>query len=106
MIAPSTVLIQTPTVVVDKNAQDHCIESIANKFVSYLHTPDAQAVFQSIGYQRPIDPAKAAAGNGTEYPPIKDLFTTDDIGGWTKLATDIVFGPNGAFTTAFKAAHS
>jgi len=106
VIPPSTVLIQTPTVVVDKNAQDHCIESIANKFVSYLHTPDAQAVFQSIGYQRPIDPAKAAAGNGTEYPPIKDLFTTDDIGGWTKLATDIVFGPNGAFTTAFKAAHS
>ena len=104
VIPPSTVSIQTPTVVVDKNAEEHCVEPIANAFVKYLQTPDAQAVFQSVGYQRPIDVAQAKKGNGTEYPPIPDLFTTDDLGGWDKLVSDTVFGPNGAFTQAYKAA--
>jgi len=104
VIPPSTVSIETPTVVVDKNAADHCVEDLANQFVKYLHTPDAQEVFQTIGYQRPIDVAKAAKGNGSDYPPIKDLFTTDDVGGWEELASKTVFGPDGAFTKAFKAA--
>ena len=100
MIPPSTVSIQTPTVVVDKNAEKHCVEPIAAAFVKYLHTPDAQDVFQSVGYQRPIDVAAAKKGNGSEYPPVPDLFTTDDLGGWDKLTSDTVFGPNGAFTKA------
>jgi sulfate/thiosulfate transport system substrate-binding protein len=104
VIPPSTVSIQTPTVVVDKNAQKHCIEPIANAFVKYLHTPDAQDVFASVGYQRSIDVAKAQQGDGGQYPAIADLFTTDDLGGWDKLATDTVFGPSGAFTKAFSAA--
>jgi sulfate/thiosulfate transport system substrate-binding protein len=104
IIPPSTVSIQTPTVVVDKNAEKHCVEPIANAFVKYLHTPDAQAVFQSVGYQRPIDVATAKKGSGSEYPAIPDLFTTDDLGGWNKLVSDTVFGSNGAFTKAFQAA--
>ena len=106
IIPPSTVSIQTPTVVVDKNAEKHCVAPIADAFVKYLSTPDAQDVFQTVGYERPIDVAQAAKGNGSEYPPIHDLFTTDDIGGWNKLVSDTVFGPNGAFTKAFKAAKS
>jgi sulfate/thiosulfate-binding protein len=104
VIPPSTVSIQTPTVVVDKNAEKHCIEPIAKAFVDYLHTPDAQDVFATVGYQRSIDVAKAKQGDGSQYPPIADLFTTDDLGGWDKLTSDTVFGPNGAFTQAFSAA--
>ena len=104
VIPPATMLIQTPTVVVDKNATDHCVEDIAQDFVKYLHTPEAQEIFQTIGYQRPIDPAAAAKGNGSEYPAIKGLFTTDDIGGWDELNADTVFGPDGAFTKAFQEA--
>jgi sulfate/thiosulfate-binding protein len=100
---PSTVAIQTPTVVVDKNAAAHCVTPVADAFVKYLHTPDAQSVFASVGFERPIDVAKAAQANGS-LPAIKDLFTTDDIGGWDKLESDTVFGPNGAFTQAFEAA--
>jgi sulfate/thiosulfate transport system substrate-binding protein len=100
VIPPSTVSIQTPTVVVDKNAEAHCNTEVVDAFVKYLHSPDAQAIFQSVGYQRPIDVDKAQAGNGSEYPAIDDLFTTDDIGGWDKLESDTVFGPNGAFTQA------
>ena len=104
VIPPATVSIQTPTVVVDKNAAKHCVTPIVDAFVKYLHTPDAQDVFQSVGYQRPIDVAQAAKGNGSDYPPVQDLFTTDDLGGWDQLVSKTVFGPEGAFTQAFKAA--
>jgi len=104
VIPPSTVAIQTPTVVVDKNAEKHCVENIANAFVKYLHTADAQSVFHDVGYERPIDVAKAQQGDGDKLAPIKDYFTSDDLGGWDKLTSDTVFGPNGAFTQAQKAA--
>jgi sulfate transport system substrate-binding protein len=100
---PSTVAIQTPTVVVDKNAQAHCVEDIANAFVKYLQTPDAQDLFATVGYERPIDVAKAQKGDGASLKPVKDLFTVDDIGGWSGLETD-VFGDNGVFTKAFQSA--
>ncbi|HEX5298064.1 MAG TPA: sulfate ABC transporter substrate-binding protein [Streptosporangiaceae bacterium] len=104
VIPSSTILIQTPTVVVDKNAKAHCVESLANAFVAYLHTPDAQKIFQTAGYQRPVGLEAAQKGDGTQYPPIKDLFTADQVGGWSQIVTSTVFGSNGAFTQAFKAA--
>jgi sulfate/thiosulfate-binding protein len=104
VIPPSTVAIKTPTVVVDKNARDHCVLPIANAFVKYLHTPDAQAVFHDVGFERTVDVKKAQKGDGDKLAPIKDLFTTDDLGGWDRLESDTVFGPNGAFTNAFEEA--
>jgi sulfate/thiosulfate-binding protein len=100
VIPPSTVDIQTPTVVVDKNAEAHCVEDIANAFVQYLHTKAAKEIFTTVGYERPVDQKEAAKGDGSTSPAIKDLFTTDDIGGWDQLLNDTVFGPNGAFTKA------
>ena len=39
--------------------------TIANAFVEFLHTPDAADVFyDSVGYERPVDLAKAQAGKG------------------------------------------
>ena len=69
VVPPSTVLIQNPTVVVDRNAEKHCVENVANAFVSFLHTPDAQEIFQTVGYFRPVDPTEAQKGDqrpGTE----------------------------------------
>jgi sulfate/thiosulfate-binding protein len=100
VIPPSTVDIQTPTVVVDKNAQAHCVEDIANAFVQYLHTKAAKEIFTTVGYERPVDQKEAAKGDGSTFPAIKDLFTTDDIGGWDQLLNDTVFGSDGAFTKA------
>jgi sulfate/thiosulfate transport system substrate-binding protein len=96
---PSTVQIQTPTVVVDKNADAHCVTDIANEFVKYLHTKEAQDIFASTAYTRPI-PTKEAAKATDVLPAVKDLFTTDDLGGWDKLVSDTVFGPDGAYTKA------
>jgi sulfate transport system substrate-binding protein len=90
-------------VVVDANAAKHCVTDIADQFVEYLHSKEAQEIFATSAYTRPIDTAQAA--KATDYlPAVKDLFTTDDIGGWDELVNTTVFGPDGAFTKAFQAA--
>ena len=104
VMPPSTVAIRTPAVVVDTVAEEHCVKDIADAFVAYLHTPDAQDVFYSSAYTRPVDPSKTADATDV-LPAVKDLFTTDDIGGWDEISNDTVFGPDGAFTTAFQAVH-
>jgi sulfate transport system substrate-binding protein len=105
VLPPSTVLIQTPVVVVDKNAAQHCVTSVAKAFVDYLHTPDAQDIFQSVGFFRPIDLTAAKAANADlKQPALQDIFTTDDLGGWDQLIDTSVFGPSGVFTNAQKAA--
>jgi sulfate transport system substrate-binding protein len=102
VIPPSTVSIQTPVAVVDKNAQAHCVEDVAGAFVDWLHTDEAKEIFTDVGYERPVDVAKAAKGDGDLFPPIQDLFTTDDLGGWDGL-NESVFGENGVFTKAQQA---
>jgi sulfate/thiosulfate-binding protein len=104
VIPPSTVAIQTPTVVVDKNAEAHCVEDIANAFVDYLHTDEAKATFLSTGYERSVELKAAQAGDKGAFAPVTDMFTTDDLGGWDQLQNDTVFGPDGAFTKALVAA--
>jgi sulfate/thiosulfate transport system substrate-binding protein len=101
VIPPSTVAIRTPTVVVDTVAEEHCVKDIADAFVEYLHTPDAQEVFYSTAYTRPVDLAKTADATDV-LPAVKDLFTTDDLGGWDELVNTTVFGPDGVFTKAFQ----
>jgi sulfate/thiosulfate-binding protein len=103
VIPPSTIDIQTPVAVVDKNAEAHCVEDVANAFVDYLHTKEAKDIFASVGYERPVDRTAAAKGDGDVFPAIQDMFTTDEIGGWDQLLNDTVFGDDGAFTKAQQA---
>jgi sulfate/thiosulfate transport system substrate-binding protein len=103
VIPPSTVLIENPVAVVDKNAAAHCVTDVANAFVDFLHSDDAKALYTSPGFLRPTDQATAAAGDGDKFAPVTDLFTVKDLGGWTELSTK-VFGDTGIFTNAFKAA--
>jgi sulfate/thiosulfate-binding protein len=102
VVPPSTIAIQTPVVVVDENAKENCVLPVANAFVEYLHTPEAQEVFQTVGFERPIDVAKAQKGTDLQ-PPVEDFFTVDDLGGWDEL-DESVFGESGLFTEAFQAA--
>jgi sulfate/thiosulfate transport system substrate-binding protein len=102
VIPPSTVMIENPVAVVDRNAEEHCVMDVANAFVHYLHTAESKDNYTSVGFLRPTNAAKAATG-GEGFPEIKDLFTVDDFGGWDKLDTD-VFGDGGVFTQAFQTA--
>ena len=100
VIPPSTVLIENPVAVVDKNAEEHCVEDVANAFVDYLHTDEAKELYSSVGFLRSTDAAEAQKGGG-DFAPIEDLFTVDDFGGWDALNEDVFGEPDGIFTKAF-----
>jgi len=104
VIPPSTVLIENPVALVDKNVDAHCVRDVAEAFVEFLHSDEAKEIYDTVGFLRPVDPAAAAAGDGDKFAPIEDLCTVDDLGGWDKI-NDSVFGdPDGIFTKAFAAA--
>ena len=102
VIPSSTILIQNPAAVVDIYAKQHGVQKAAQAFVSFLTTPSAQQAFASIGY-RPVVPASQQTAS--TFAPIKDLWTIDYLGGWTKVATGI-FGASGIYTKAIAAAQS
>jgi sulfate transport system substrate-binding protein len=99
---PSTVLIENPVAIVDANVDEHCVREVAEAFVEYLHSDEAQEYYRTVGFLRPADPALAAAGDEEMgFPSIEDLWTVEDLGGWDVIAED-VFGEQGAFTLAFE----
>jgi sulfate transport system substrate-binding protein len=101
---PSTILIENPVAIVDENVDKHCVRPVAEAFVEYLHSAEAQDYYRTVGFLRPVDPAEAAAGDEEMgFPPIEDLWTVEDFGGWDALNED-VFGEQGVFTAAFEAA--
>jgi sulfate transport system substrate-binding protein len=100
VIPPSTILIENPVAVVDENVDKHCVREVAEAFVDFLHTPDAKELYTTVGFLRPTDLKAAQKGDPeNDFPPVEDLFTVEDLGGWEALNTD-VFGEDGIFTNA------
>jgi sulfate/thiosulfate-binding protein len=100
VIPPSTVMIENPVAVVDKNVDAHCVRDVAEAFVKYLHTKEAKDLYTSVGFLRSTDRAEAAKG-GNGFAPIQDLFTVDDLGGWDTIDQKVFGDPDGIFTKAF-----
>jgi sulfate transport system substrate-binding protein len=83
VIPVSTILIENPVAVVDGYSDKHGTTSVADAFVKFLFTKEAQQIFAQYGF-RPTDSAVAAA-NVNQFPKVKDLFTIGDVfGGWPK----------------------
>jgi sulfate/thiosulfate transport system substrate-binding protein len=72
--------IDTPVAVVDRNVDKKGTRKVAEAFVSYLYTPEAQREFAKVGF-RPALPAieKEFAKN---FRPVQKLYTVKDLGGW------------------------
>ena len=77
------VSIDAPIAVVDKNVDKHGTREVAEAFVKYLFTPEAQEEFAKVGF-RPVD-ASVAEKHASEFPKIDKLFTVKDFGGWSKV---------------------
>lgn len=75
--------IDNPVAVVDTNVDKHGTRDIAQAFVQYLYTPEAQREFAKVGF-RPVDPTVAEEVS-KQYAPIKTLFTAQDLGGWDEI---------------------
>jgi len=77
------VSIDSPVAVVDENVDRHKNREVAEAFVKFLFTPDAQREFAKVGF-RPIDPTVAKEFE-SQFPKVKKLSTVKDFGGWDKV---------------------
>jgi sulfate transport system substrate-binding protein len=84
--------------VVDTYVDKHGTREVAEAFVDFLFTKQAQEVFAKHGLRSPDE--EVAKATAAQYPPIQDLFTIDEFGGW-KEATPVFFGDEGTFYKVF-----
>ena len=98
VIPTSTILIENPVAVVDEYVNKHGMREVAEAFVQFLFTKEAQEVFAKHGL-RSLDP-EVAKSTEAQYPAVSDLFTIgDQFGGWAE-ATPKYFGDDGIYTQA------
>jgi len=77
--------IDNPIAVVDKNVAKHGTKEVAEAFVKFLYTPEAQTEFAKVGF-RPVDETVAKEKQFVDlYPKVKDLSTVKDLGGWDAI---------------------
>ncbi len=98
VLPSSTIRIDNPVAVVDTYVDKHGTRELAEAFVDFLFTKEAQEIFAKHGL-RSSDPG-VAQSTSAAYPPIQDLFTIDEFGGW-KDATPTFFGDEGTFYKIF-----
>ncbi len=91
----SSILIENPVAVVDSYVDKHGTRAVAEAFVEFLLSKEAQTIFAEYGL-RSVD-AEVAAATAAQYPALSDQFTIDYFGGWAK-ATPTFFGEDGIFT--------
>jgi sulfate/thiosulfate transport system substrate-binding protein len=109
----STILIENPIAVVDTYVDLHGTREVAEAFVQFVFTENAQRVFANNGF-RPVNPAVAEDyGLAVEvpadlpeetvtveidpsitFPEIEDLFTIEEFGGWAE-AQPLYFSEDG-----------
>jgi sulfate transport system substrate-binding protein len=85
VIPDQTIFIQNPAAVTSK------APAAAKAFLDYVTTKPAQEVFAKHGYRPVLQ--DVLQEHAKEFPKPKQLFTIDDLGGWTKV-NDEFFDPD------------
>jgi sulfate transport system substrate-binding protein len=97
VIPKQTILIQTPIAVTAKSSH----ATAAAAFVSWLQTPQAQAIWAQNGY-RPVNKT-ILAQYASQYPTPAQLFTVGSLGGWAAV-TKKFFAPSTGLVTRIEQA--
>lgn len=79
----TNISIDAPVAVVDTNVDKHGTRKVAEAFVQFLFTPEAQREYAKVGF-RPVD-ATVAKEVEAQFPKVKKLFTVKDFGGWSTI---------------------
>lgn len=87
VVPKNTILIENPAVVVDKYADKHGNRELAEAFVDYLRTPEAQRIFAKHGF-RSVDPNVFAETEST-FPTPEGLFDINYLGGWDEVRSTL-----------------
>ncbi|MBD2775438.1 sulfate ABC transporter substrate-binding protein [Iningainema tapete] len=80
VLPPVNISIDTPVAVVDKVVDKRGTRQVAEAFVKFLFTPEAQREFAKVGF-RPVD-ATVAKETQKQFPKIGKLATIQNFGGW------------------------
>jgi sulfate transport system substrate-binding protein len=95
IVVPSvSIRAEPPVALLDKYVDRHGTRDIAEAYLRFLYSPEAQAIIARHGY-RPRDPA-VMARYAARFPAIPMFDIDRNFGGWTK-AQSIFFDDNGIF---------
>jgi sulfate/thiosulfate-binding protein len=100
VIPESTLQEDNPAALLDVHADKHGVRAVAEAFLAYLWTREAQEAFAFYGF-RSMDPS-VADEHKEQYPTVQDLWTIEDLGGWDRVSVEI-FGANGVLARAMAA---
>lgn len=91
---PVSILAEPPVAVVDKNVTKHGTRRLAEAYLNFLYTPEAQEIIAKNSY-RPRNPA-ALKKYAANFPNIK-LFTLNEVFGNWRTAQKTHFNDGGVF---------
>ncbi|HEY9612586.1 sulfate ABC transporter substrate-binding protein [Allocoleopsis sp.] len=83
IIPEVNISIDNAIAVVDKYVDRRGTREVAEEFVQFLYTPEAQRAFAKVGF-RPLDSAVAQEFSN-KFPPVSKLFTVEAFGGWNAI---------------------
>lgn len=97
VVPDATLLIEGPATLVDASVARHKNRAVAEAFLEFLRTAEAQRILSDYGF-RPLD---ARLDNAPGRPALPSrLFTIADLGGWKKVNKD-VYDPGGVWDQLF-----
>jgi sulfate/thiosulfate transport system substrate-binding protein len=97
---PISILAEPPVAVVDKNVAKHGTAQVAEAYLKFLYTPEAQEIIAKNHY-RPTDP-KVAVKVAKSFSKLTLLTVDADFGGWQK-AQKTHFADGGTFDQLYNA---
>ena len=83
VIPPVSLRADFPVSVVDKVVDERGSRKIAEAYLNYLYTPEAQEIIAA-HFNRPID-KEVAAKHAADFAPVRLLTVEDVFGGWKKV---------------------
>lgn len=83
IIPEVNISIDNAIAVVDQYVDRRGTREVAEAFVQFLYTPEAQRAFAKVGF-RPLAPTVAQEFSD-KFPPVSKLFTVEAFGGWSAI---------------------
>jgi sulfate transport system substrate-binding protein len=100
VVPPLTILAEPPVSIVDKVVDRHGTRKVAQAYLEFLYTPEAQEICAK-NYYRPRDQA-VLAKHAKQFPPVNTVTIDDPIfGGWAK-AQQKHFADGGVFDAIYQ----
>jgi sulfate transport system substrate-binding protein len=96
VVPHSTILIENPVALIDKYVDKHGVREVAEAFIGFLWTQEAQRAYAKYGL-RPVVPTAVGADLLAQFPTVQDLWKVDYLGGWKKIAEEL-YGPQGVYS--------